>query len=54
MLTGVAEKTGIGFSAGAMGEYLGSAPEAYIDKPIEPIILKQTVNRLLKGHSASA
>ena len=48
MLTGVAEKTGIGFSGEDMGEYLGSEPEAYVEKPIEPIILKQTINRLLK------
>ena len=48
MLTGVAEKTGIDFSAGAMGDYLGSEPEAYIDKPIEPVVLRQTVKRLLK------
>ena len=49
MLTGVAEKTGIGFSADDMGEYLGKEPEAYIEKPIEPVVLKQTVKRLLKG-----
>ena len=49
MLTGVAEKTGVGFSGQDMGEYLGSQPDAYIEKPIEPIILRQTVKRLLKG-----
>jgi CheY-like chemotaxis protein len=48
MLTGVADKTGIGFSSDDMGEYLGSPPDAYVEKPIEPVILKQTVNRLLK------
>ncbi len=48
MLTGVADKVGIGFSKDAMGDFLGSEPDAYIEKPIEPIILKQTVNRLLK------
>ena len=48
MLTGIAEKTGIGFSGKDMGEYIGSEPEAYVEKPIEPIILKQTINRLLK------
>ncbi len=47
MLTGIAEKTGIGFSGSDMDEYLGSEPEAYVEKPIEPIILKQTINRLL-------
>jgi len=54
MLTGVAEKTGIGFSGREMGEYLGSEPDAYVEKPIEPVVLRQTVNRLLKlGGSAS-
>ena len=48
MLTAVAERTGIKFSGRAMGEYLGSEPEAYIDKPIEPIVLKQAVNRLIR------
>ena len=48
MLTGIAEKTGVKSSGQDMGEYLHSEPEAYIDKPIEPIVLKQTVKRLLK------
>ena len=48
MLTGVAEKTGIKFNASDMGEFLGGEPDAYIDKPIEPFVLKQTVARLLK------
>lgn len=48
MLTGVAQKTGIGFSAADMGQYLGSEPDAYLEKPIEPFLLKQTVDRLLR------
>ena len=48
MLTAIAEKAGIKFSGEDMGEYLGSQPEAYVDKPIEPIVLVQTVKRLLK------
>jgi hypothetical protein len=31
-----------------MGEYMGAEPEAYVDKPIEPIILKQTISRLIR------
>ena len=54
MLTGVAEKTGVGFSGSDMGDYLGSEPEAYIEKPIEPIVLKQTINRLLRQTGAGA
>ena len=49
MLTGIGERTGVKSSGADMGEYLGSEPDAYIDKPIEPIILKQTVTRLLKN-----
>lgn len=48
MLTAVTERTGIKVGARDMGEFLDSQPEAFIDKPIEPIVLKQTVNRLLK------
>jgi CheY-like chemotaxis protein len=49
MLTGIAERRGMKFSGRDMGEYMGSEPEAYVDKPIEPVVLVQTVNRLLKG-----
>ncbi len=48
MLTAIAEKVGIKFAGKDMGEYMGSEPEAYVDKPIEPIVLKQTIKRLLK------
>ena len=47
MLTGVAEKTGIGFSAEDMKSFLGSEPEAYIEKPVDPQTLQTTVSRLL-------
>ena len=48
MLTGVGERTGVKTGANDMAAYLGSEPDAYIDKPIEPIILKQAVKKLLK------
>jgi len=48
MLTGITEKTGYKFDQEQMGEFMGREPEAYIDKPIEPVILKQTVKRLLR------
>lgn len=54
MLTGIAERTGFKFDQKDMGEYMGTQPEAYVDKPIEPIVLKQTINRLLKQSGASA
>jgi CheY-like chemotaxis protein len=47
MLTGVAEKTGIGFSSKDMGAYLGKEPDAYVEKPIEPTALVRTVKRVM-------
>ena len=54
MLTAVAARTGLKFSGKDMGEYLGQEPEAYVDKPIEPAVLRQTVRRLLKQSGAIA
>ena len=47
MLTATAERTGVKLTGKDMDQYMGAQPEAYIDKPIEPIVLKQTVTRLL-------
>jgi CheY-like chemotaxis protein len=47
MLTGVKEKTGLGFSAEAMDEFFGRGPEAYIEKPVDAVKLQTTVSRLL-------
>ena len=52
MLTAVTQRTGIGFDANAMGEYFGSEPEAYIDKPIDPVKLLETAKKLLGSGSA--
>ena len=49
MLTAVAKNTGIPFGAEDMGAYLGSEPEAYIDKPIDPETLRSTVKTLVQG-----
>ena len=54
MLTGIAEKTGVKVDGRDMGAFMGSEPDAYIDKPIEPIVLQQAVKRLLKGQAGSA
>ena len=43
MVTGIAEKTGMRFSGKAMGEYMGKEPEAYLEKPVDPELLKSTV-----------
>ena len=47
MLTGVAEKTGIRFSAEDMAQLADEEPDAYIEKPVEPAELKAVVGRLL-------
>ena len=47
MLTAVRQRTGIPFEGRDMGQFYGSEPEAFIDKPIDPDTLRDTVNRLL-------
>jgi len=47
MLTGVGRRTGVRFDEKTMGEYLGSEPEAYIEKPIDQQRLLETVRRLI-------
>jgi len=47
MLTGVGERLGIGFSAREMKEFLGSEPDAYLEKPIDPEEIVRTVCRVL-------
>ena len=54
MLTGIGQRLGMDFSEEDMGQYLGNEPAAYIEKPIEPVVLKQTVNRLLKSDQPTA
>lgn len=49
MLTAVTERTGVPMSGRDMGEFLGAEPEAYVEKPIEAVVLKQAVKRLLPG-----
>ena len=43
MVTGIEEKTGMRFDGKMMGKYIGKEPEAYLEKPIDPEILKSTV-----------
>jgi adenylate cyclase len=47
MLTGVSARTGVAINADQMGQFVGSEPDAYIDKPIEPALLSDTLQRLL-------
>jgi len=48
MLTGIKQRTGVGFTAKEMGDYYESAPEAFIDKPVDPDVLRETVARILR------
>ncbi len=52
MLTGISERTGFHFDESEMGEYMGSAPEAYLDKPVKPDQLRELVGRLIGPTSA--
>ena len=44
MLTGVADKIGIKFLKDDMKNYTGSEPVEYIEKPLDPDLLKKTVS----------
>lgn len=47
MLAGVAETTGVRFSKSDVGDYIGVEPDAYVETPVDPAVLKSTVERLL-------
>ena len=49
MLTGVADKLGMRFSADDMGNFLGRQPDAYIEKPIDPDQFKRVVRDVTSG-----
>jgi len=47
LLTGIAEKTGVRFSAESVEEYMGERPEVYLEKPVDAHKLRETVRQLL-------
>jgi len=47
LLTGVAEATGVRFTADTIEEFMGERPDAYIEKPADPEKLRQTARKLL-------
>lgn len=49
MLTGVADKLGMRFSADDMGNFLGRQPDAYVEKPIDPDQFKRIVQDVTSG-----
>ena len=48
MLTGVAQRTGLKFSARDMGQFIGREPAAYIEKPVQSDELLSTIRRVLE------
>lgn len=50
LLTGVAEKTGVKFSAETVEEYMGERPDAFFDKPVDPVELRDAVEKLIARH----
>ena len=48
MLTGIEEKTGIGFSKSDMKDFFHEEPQEYLEKPIEPEKVISAVKRALK------
>ena len=47
MLTAVSEKTGIKFSQATMGQFFGKEPEAFIDKPLDPLRVQEAAKKAL-------
>lgn len=49
MLTGVADATGLRFSAEEMGQYFGREPSTYLEKPVNPNALLEAVKKASGG-----
>ena len=49
MLTGIGQRVPMEFSAEVMGEYFGEEPDAYVEKPVDPEALQETVRKVLGG-----
>ena len=47
MVTGVSKRTGMKFSGKDMAEYLGAEPAAFLEKPVDPMKLMETVKQVL-------
>ena len=48
MLTGVAAKTGVRFSASDMADFLGVEPDAYVEKPYEAARILYVIEQFLR------
>ncbi len=47
MHTGVGKRMGITFSTQELYDFLGIEPDAYLEKPVDPLFLRRIVDRLL-------
>ena len=47
MLAAIGERTGIRVSVAEMGDCFGLQPSAYVEKPVEPEVLRKTVEKVL-------
>ncbi len=47
MLTGVSDRLGITFSTQDLYDFLGIEPDVYLEKPVDPLFLRQVTDSLL-------
>jgi CheY-like chemotaxis protein len=47
MLTSVARRLGVAFSTQDIYDFLGTEPDVYLEKPIDPMFLRRITERLL-------
>ncbi len=52
MLTGVGRRLGITFSTQDFYDFLGVEPDAYLEKPVDPMFLRRVTGKLLGMSSA--
>lgn len=47
MLTAVGKRLGINYSTQDLYDFLGTEPDVYLEKPIDPMFLRKVINKLL-------
>jgi CheY-like chemotaxis protein len=53
MLTSVARRLGVAFSTQDIYDFLGTEPDVYLEKPIDPMFLRRVADKLLGTGSSS-
>ena len=54
MLTSVGKRLGISFSTQDIYDFLGTEPDVYLEKPVDPMFLRKVTDRLLGVGSATS